>query len=206
MRLRPALGLLPLVLVFAFTSACEPRIEEPTPPRKEPLAQVAPPKASASAERCILPTPKEPSRPAFAGPVPDPRCPADPGPIPKLRSGKVVFPEAARTTLSVEIAAQDAERMRGLMFRKQLDETRGMIFRFEEREDHTFWMKNTCIPLDMLFIDGDGVIVGIEENVPTLNESSYHVGCPSNYVLEVNAGWARRHGVVAGQRVILEGI
>lgn len=205
MRLRPALGLLPLV--WALTLACEPRIEEPTPPRKDPAVKsVDPPKAAASAERCMLPTPKEPSRPAFAGPVPDPRCPADPGPVPKLRSGKVVFPDAARTTLTVEIAERDEERMRGLMYRKSLDEARGMIFRFEERRDHTFWMKNTCIPLDMLFIDEDGFIVGIEENVPTLNESSYHAGCPSSYVLEVNAGWARRHGVVAGQRVILEGI
>jgi hypothetical protein len=81
-----------------------------------------------------------------------------------------------------------------------------MIFLFGHRRDHSFWMKNTCLPLDMIFIDRDGLIVGIEENVPTLNEGSYRVGCPSVVVLEVNAGWSRRHGVTAGQQVRIGGV
>ena len=81
-----------------------------------------------------------------------------------------------------------------------------MIFLFEERENHTFWMHNTCIPLDMLFLDDDGTIVGIQENTPTMNDSTFDVGCPSRNVLEVNAGFTRKYGIKAGQRVELRGI
>ena len=136
----------------------------------------------------------------------DPKCPADPMTPPKLRSGKVVFLEAKQEAVTVEIAERTDDRTRGLMYRKSMPDDHGMIFVFEEREDHTFWMKNTCIPLDMLFIDDDGTIVGIEENTPTLSERTFSVGCASRYVLELNAGWSRRHGVTAGQKVKLEGI
>jgi hypothetical protein len=67
-------------------------------------------------------------------------------------------------------------------------------------------MHNTCIPLDMLFIDDDGLIVGIEENTPTMSDDTFSVGCSSKYVLELNAGWCRRHGVVAGQKVRFDGL
>jgi hypothetical protein len=96
--------------------------------------------------------------------------------------------------------------MRGLMYRTSMADDRGMLFVFERRTVQRFWMKNTCIPLDMLFIDQDGLIVGIEENVPTLNTNSYQAGCPSLYVLEVNAGWCANNGVEPGQRVRLEGL
>jgi uncharacterized membrane protein (UPF0127 family) len=96
--------------------------------------------------------------------------------------------------------------MRGLMYRTRLDENAGMLFVFEEREELRFWMRNTCLPLDMLFIDDDGLIAGIEENVPTLNDDGYGVGCKASYVLEVNAGWARRHAVKAGQHVAIDGL
>ncbi|MBW2457891.1 MAG: DUF192 domain-containing protein [Deltaproteobacteria bacterium] len=154
--------------------------------------------------RCVRPTPKAPTRPEPPrGPAPG--CPADPTGRLHLPWGKVVFP-AAGTTVAVEVARSFDERARGLMFRTELPEDEGMIFLFGQRRDHSFWMKNTCLPLDMLFIDQDGLIVGIEENVPTLNEGSYRVGCPSALVLEVNAGWSRRHGVSAGQRVQIGGV
>jgi hypothetical protein len=101
--------------------------------------------------------------------------------------------------VQAELARTDPERERGLMYRRAMDEDHGMLFRMDERDDHTFWMKNTCLPLDMLFIEDDGLIAGIYENVPTLNLAGRSVGCPSSWVLETNAGWARRHGVVAGQ-------
>jgi uncharacterized membrane protein (UPF0127 family) len=82
-------------------------------------------------------------------------------------------------------------------------EDRGMLFDLATREDHKFWMHNTCVPLDMLYLDEDGLIVGIVENAPTLNDEPRGVACPSRYVLEVNAGWSRRHGVRAGQSVPL---
>jgi hypothetical protein len=151
-------------------------------------------------------TPDHPGRAIARDGGADPACPPDPETPPKLRTGKVIFPDAKNHSVTVEIAERDDDRQRGLMFRKSMHEEHGMIFRFEERENHTFWMHNTCIPLDMLFIDDDGTIVGIEENCPTMNDSTFQVGCPSRYVLEVNAGWSRRHGVAAGQRVKLEGI
>ena len=91
------------------------------------------------------------------------------------------------------------------MFRTSMDADHGMLFDFGERNVQQFWMHNTCIPLDMLFVDEDGFIVGIVENAPTLNDESRGVGCPSRYVLEVNAGWSRRHGVRAGQHALLPG-
>jgi uncharacterized membrane protein (UPF0127 family) len=90
------------------------------------------------------------------------------------------------------------------MYRREMAADEGMLFVFERPERHSFWMHNTCLPLDMLFIDEDGTVVGIEENTPTMNDSTFGVPCPSKYVLEVNAGWTRRHGVVAGARAIIE--
>ena len=114
----------------------------------------------------------------------------------------MAFTEAG-LVLDVELARRNEDRMRGLMFRRKLPDERGMLFLFETRQDHRFWMRNTCLSLDMLYIDRDGLIVGIEENVPTMNDHTYRVGCPSVYVLEVAAGWSRRHGVRPGQFVSL---
>jgi uncharacterized protein len=156
--------------------------------------------------RCVFPTPDKPKR-TLAHPGPDPNCPADPETPPNLRSGKVVFSEAKdKPQVAVEVAATTRERSRGLMFRTSMAEERGMIFVFKKPDVNQFWMRNTCIPLDMLFVDHDGVIVGIEENVPTMNDSTYSVPCPSSYVIEVNAGYCRRHGIVAGQKIELDGI
>jgi len=75
-----------------------------------------------------------------------------------------------------------------------------MLFEFGEERPRTFWMKNTCIPLDMLFLSSDGTVVGILEQVPVLNEAPRAVPCPAAYVLEVNAGYARRHGLTPGMK------
>ncbi|XXX71669.1 DUF192 domain-containing protein [Sorangium sp. So ce134] len=215
--LAAALGALALGVALG---ACERRVDEPLPVTpgtdvgSAPARDVAPPPApepppavaqAPDTGRCIEPTPKEPARPPpKAGP--DPACPEDPtGPF-QLATGKVIFLDAKAPDVLVEIARKERERARGLMYRKSMAENRGMIFVFQQRTNHSFWMHNTCIPLDMLFIDSDGTIVGIEENTPTLNDSTFDVGCPSTYVLELNAGWARRHGVVAGQKVRIEGI
>jgi uncharacterized membrane protein (UPF0127 family) len=199
-RILIALTLAPMVT----TAACERRVAEPIPARS--AATSAPPAGSVSAEptaapdplagRCIKPLPPEPEREVPPGP--DPTCPQDPG-RPTLPTGKVVF-DGAGATVAVEVAKDPEHRQRGLMYRKELPEDEGMIFLFERRRLLTFWMKNTCLPLDMIFIDHDGVVVGIQENVPTMNRNTYHVGCPSQYVLEVNAGWSRKHGVKPGQK------
>ena len=204
-KLRFALSLGILVV------ACEPRVEEPVPPsrdaRPEPIGQEAEAVENRpSRARCIHPTEDKPKR-TLVREGADPACPPDAlAKPPVLREGKVVFTGAKDETVTVEIAQQDAERARGLMYRKHMAEDRGMIFAFDHREPHPFWMHNTCIPLDMLFVDDDGTIVGIEENAPTMNDSTFSVPCPSRYVIEVNAGYCRRHGVRAGQKVKLEGI
>jgi uncharacterized membrane protein (UPF0127 family) len=117
-----------------------------------------------------------------------------------LGTTTIAFDNGANVT--VEIARAEEETSRGLMYRTSMAEDHGMIFAMDRRE-HTFWMRNTCIPLDMMFIDRDGTIVGIEENVPTLNDKERTTGCISTHVLEVNAGWSRRHGVKPGQKVKL---
>lgn len=107
----------------------------------------------------------------------------------------------------VEVVSTPAEIERGLMYRKSLDDGRGMLFVFADETIHSFWMKNTLIPLDMLFIarDGPGAgrIVGIHENATPLSEAPISVGKPSTYVLEVPGGWSKRVGVRTGDRITL---
>jgi uncharacterized membrane protein (UPF0127 family) len=103
--------------------------------------------------------------------------------------------------VAVELARTNHDRQRGLMYRTTLDKDEGMLFSWSDERPRSFWMKNTCLPLDMLFIAADGVIVGILEQVPTMNTASRSVRCPAAHVLEVNAGYCRAHGIEPGQRV-----
>jgi len=112
----------------------------------------------------------------------------------------------AEFRLDVEIASDDPSRSRGLMFRRTMPESAGMVFVFPEESHHSFWMKNTYLPLDMLFIDAKGTIVGIVENAEPKTLTSRSVEGDSTYVLEVNGGWCARHGVAAGDQMILEGM
>ncbi len=162
-----------------------------------PLAPEAPAKPGG---RCIKPLAAEaPAIPAVASIE---VCPKDPDGIPKSQSGVVTFPDAPNTPkVDVELAVSEKEITRGLMYRRSMPEEHGMLFRLDERREHTFWMHNTCMPLDMLFIDEDGTVVGIVESAQPLTDSSRTVGCPSVFVLEVNAGWSRRHGVKPGQKL-----
>lgn len=112
----------------------------------------------------------------------------------------------AHHAVRVELARTDPERARGLMFRERLDADAGMLFLFDGSEDHGFWMKNTLIPLDMIFIADDGRIAGIVERAEPQTTTLRSVGAPSRYVLEVNGGWCAAHGVRAGDRVRFENV
>jgi uncharacterized membrane protein (UPF0127 family) len=101
----------------------------------------------------------------------------------------------------VELAVNDAERARGLMYRKDLPEGRGMLFDFQREQDVGFWMKNTYIPLDMIFIRADGTIRRIAANTEPLSERSVPAGGPVRYVLEVIGGTARKLGIEPGDKV-----
>lgn len=109
---------------------------------------------------------------------------------------------------NVEIADTNAERVRGLMFRKRLAQNRGMLFIFEDDSVRNFWMKNTLIPLDMIFIDSEGKVVSIQKNVPPCEDGTscpvYSSGVPARYVLEINAGLAQVHAIVPGMRMDIQ--
>lgn len=151
------------------------------------------------AGRCIEPLVEPPPPPEEPASI----CPHDPEDTPPvLRHGKITVPQAkGAPTLDVEVADTPVTEERGLMYRTKLGAEKGMIFKWPNERIRTFWMHNTCLPLDMLFVAEDGTIVGLLEQVPTLNDRPRQVRCPAAYVLEVNAGWSRRHGVKPGMKL-----
>ena len=104
-------------------------------------------------------------------------------------------------TFTVEIALTPEEQAKGLMFRRELSEGEGMLFDFHHEQPASFWMKNTYVSLDMIFIRGDGTILKIAENTVPLSEALVQSGGPVRAVLEVVAGTARKLGIVPGDRV-----
>jgi uncharacterized membrane protein (UPF0127 family) len=102
---------------------------------------------------------------------------------------------------AVEMASTPEEQAKGLMFRRQLPEGQGMLFDFHQEQPTSFWMKNTYIPLDMIFIRGDGRILRIAENTVPLSEALVPSGGPVRAVLEVIAGTAKKLGIAPGDRV-----
>jgi uncharacterized protein len=102
---------------------------------------------------------------------------------------------------AIELATNDAERSRGLMYRKELPEGRGMLFDFEHDQPVSFWMHNTYISLDMIFIRGDGRILRIAENTEPMSDRLIPSGGPVRAVLEVIGGTAHKLGIVPGDRV-----
>ena len=109
--------------------------------------------------------------------------------------------ELAGQHFSVEIADTDAAREHGLMDRTQMPADHGMLFLMGEVDDHHFWMRNTLIPLDIVFIASDLTIAGIVADAKPLDLTSRGVDKPSLYVLEVNGGWMAAHGIGAGAKV-----
>ena len=102
---------------------------------------------------------------------------------------------------SVELATNEAERSRGLMFRKELPEGRGMLFDFQTDQPVNFWMHNTYISLDMIFIQGGGRVLHIAENTQAMSDALIPSGGPVRAVLEVIAGTARKFGIAPGNTV-----
>jgi uncharacterized membrane protein (UPF0127 family) len=102
---------------------------------------------------------------------------------------------------AVEMASTPEEVARGLMFRRQLPEGQGMLFDFHKEQPTSFWMKNTYIPLDMIFIRADGRILHIAENRVPLSETLVPSGGPVRAVLEVIGGTAKKLGIAPGDRV-----
>ncbi|MFZ5656029.1 MAG: DUF192 domain-containing protein [Pseudomonadota bacterium] len=122
-------------------------------------------------------------------------------------SGNGLWVELADTRYRVEVADDDAERARGLMFRDELPAGTGMLFVHESEQPLAYWMKNTRIPLDILYFDGDRRLVSQQRDVPpcSLGDACppYPSGAPARYVLELNAGEAARLGLESGAELRL---
>jgi uncharacterized membrane protein (UPF0127 family) len=131
-----------------------------------------------------------------------------PGPTATQAPPKVILhgePGGRAIPVRVELARTDSERERGLMYRNHLDPDAGMLFLFPRPAPLAFWMRNTLIPLDMIFIDPDRRILGIVENAAPETETARRVDGNSQYVLEIAGGLSQRWGVHAGSSVEFEG-
>jgi len=117
------------------------------------------------------------------------------------RSCLVIATKARNIKFEVELATTDAQRERGLMYRKQLGAYEGMLFDFFEEQPVTFWMKNTEIPLDMVFIASDGTIRTIVANAVPMSTDTIPSKAPVRAVLEINGGTARLLGIQPGDKV-----
>jgi len=102
---------------------------------------------------------------------------------------------------SVEIARTEKEQQRGLMFRKKLPEGAGMLFEFRKERPISFWMKNTYVPLDIIFIRNNGRILSIAENTVPMSDRLIPSRGPVRGVLEVIAGTANKFGIAPGDQV-----
>lgn len=189
-----------VVILSAALVACQrpdtSRASESTP-QIETTAQEAAVR-TAAAPRCMVSMPATPPSPAASAA----NCPVAPEAGPSLPHRQLTFVEApAEPTIDVEIASDTESQSRGLMYRTELGRSSGMLFSWPDEQVRTFWMHNTCLPLDMLFLAADQIIVGVLEQVPVLNDDARSIPCPAAYVLEVNAGYCRSHGVQPGQHV-----
>lgn len=103
---------------------------------------------------------------------------------------------------TVEVVREEAERNRGLMFRKSLAADAGMLFDYDPPQEVSFWMKNTLIPLDLLFLDERGGIIRIAAEATPLSEAPIPSGAPVLGVLEIMGGRAAEAGIAVGDRVL----
>jgi len=118
--------------------------------------------------------------------------PAPPGDLVPIR--------VAGIEIQVEIADDDEERSRGLMYRESLPEDQGMLFVYTDERTLSFWMRNTLIPLDIAYIDREGRIVDIQHMEPQ-DAATHPSAAPAMYALEMNEGWFEANGVEVGDRI-----
>ena len=119
------------------------------------------------------------------------------------KEGEVVFISggAAIKKIDVEVADNEADRNRGLMYRPYMPDSVGMLFIFEQSEPQSFWMKNTIIPLDILYVNENKEIVYIHKNTTPYSEQSLPSYENAQYVVEVNGGFTDRYGIKVGDSI-----
>jgi hypothetical protein len=135
-----------------------------------------------------------------------------PVPQPAAASAVVVSPTVTSpngSKIVIEVVADQETRAQGLMFRSSIGPDHGMLFIFPDVDVHSFWMKNTLIPLDILWIDEAKTVVHVERNVPPCKSDpcpSYPPKGAAKFVLELAAGQAAAHGLDVGDRLVISGI
>jgi len=133
--------------------------------------------------------------------------PAAPPPAAPASGPRVVLPDGA--AIQVELATDEPTRSQGLMYRDRLAEDRGMLFFFPQSGEYPFWMKNTLIPLDMIWIDDQRRIAHVTSNVPPCKADpcpNYPPNANAKYVLELAAGVAAKHHLTKDQTLRFEGM
>lgn len=126
---------------------------------------------------------------------------------PFVAQGQLVFSKpngASIKMITIQIADNNDERAEGLMWRRYMPEDEGMLFIFDDQTILTFWMKNTYIPLDMVFANKNGEIVRIHRNATPFSEASISSEKPAQYVVEVNGGFCARYGIKVGDKIEFE--
>jgi uncharacterized membrane protein (UPF0127 family) len=135
-----------------------------------------------------------------------PKAPAAITPVP-LTGPRVVLPSG--TVYAVELARTPEEQAQGLMFRESLPKRTGMLFLFTDAAPHQFWMKNTMIPLDIVWLDGSGRVLFVSADTPPCRADpcpNYGPEVPSPTVLEIAGGMAAKEKVTVGSRISVEDI
>ncbi len=124
------------------------------------------------------------------------------------KEGELTFTDSlgnAKIKIDLEIADNEYERQLGLMNRKSMGETQGMLFIFQYERMQSFWMRNTLIPLDMMFVNKDNKIITIHKNTKTLSAQSYPSTAPAIYVVEVIGGFTDKYKIVVGDKIFWMG-
>ncbi len=163
-------------VLLALLSACRSDVQTPTATSPSAHAPASPPSAPTN--------------------VPEP---------PFVQEGVLEFraPDGKKPLLHlhIEIAASGNEHQQGLMWRKEMAENQGMLFAFDFQEPQSFWMRNTYIPLDIIYVNSTLEVVSIRKNTPVLNDLPQPSGLPAQYVIEVNAGVTDKYKIAPGAKV-----
>jgi uncharacterized protein len=120
------------------------------------------------------------------------------------KQGELLFLDSVnnlKAKINIEVANDDDETAQGLMYRYNMDETNGMLFIFPKEEFLTFWMKNTYITLDIIFVNSEKEIVNIHEYTEILSKKSYQSSLPVKYVIEVNGGFCSRNNITINNKI-----
>jgi uncharacterized membrane protein (UPF0127 family) len=119
------------------------------------------------------------------------------------KNGELTFSDTSGVLfkIDIQIAGTEFDRQLGLMFRKSMNENQGMLFIFPDNRIRSFWMRNTEIPLDIIFVDSAKTILNIAKNTTPYSDNSYSSSGPAKYVIEVNGGFTDTHNIVHGDKI-----